>query len=115
MLRNCFLDFAVDHWFGCRATEPGFAGDIGAIELWLIDWVSVCLCDRSQEIDKGQATSRSKEPDDDDDDDDDVPPPIAGSLWKPGSCFPDLKACMHEKQFHIKIVKEKKKVSEFCC
>ena len=26
-----------EHWFGCRATEPGFAGDIGAIEVWLID------------------------------------------------------------------------------
>ena len=38
MLKNCFLDFAVEHWFGCRATEPGFAGDIGAIEVWLIDW-----------------------------------------------------------------------------
>ena len=40
MLRNCFLDFAVEHWFGwfgCCATEPGFAGDIGAIEVWLID------------------------------------------------------------------------------
>ena len=39
MLRNCFLDFAVEHWFGCRATEPGFAWDIGAIEVWLIDWL----------------------------------------------------------------------------
>ena len=39
MLRNCFLDFAVEHWFGCRATESGFAGDIGAIEVWLIDWL----------------------------------------------------------------------------
>ena len=37
MLRNCFLDFAVEHWFGCRATEPGFTGVIGAIEVWLID------------------------------------------------------------------------------
>ena len=37
--RNCFLDFAVEHWFVCRATEPGFAGDIGAIEVWLIDWL----------------------------------------------------------------------------
>ena len=37
MLWNCFPDFAVEHWFGCRATEPGFAGDIGAIEVWLID------------------------------------------------------------------------------
>ena len=39
MLRNCFLDFAVEHWFGCHATEPGFAGDIGAIEVRLIDWL----------------------------------------------------------------------------
>ena len=37
MLRNCFLNFAVEHWFGCRTTEPGFAKDIGAIEVWLID------------------------------------------------------------------------------
>ena len=34
------FDFAVGHWFGCRATESGFAGDIGAIEVWLIDWYS---------------------------------------------------------------------------
>ena len=39
MLGNCFLDFAVEHWFGCHATEPGFAGDIGAIKVWLIDWL----------------------------------------------------------------------------
>ena len=39
MLRNCFLDFAVEHWFGCRSTEPGIAGDLGAIEVWLIDWL----------------------------------------------------------------------------
>ena len=39
MLRNCFLDFAVEHWFGCHATEPGFVVDIGAIEVWLIDWL----------------------------------------------------------------------------
>ena len=32
---------AVDHWFCCGATEPGFAGDIGAIEVWLIDWLKV--------------------------------------------------------------------------
>ena len=38
MSRNCFLDFAVEHWFGCRATEPGFTEDIGAMEVWLIDW-----------------------------------------------------------------------------
>ena len=23
MLWNCFIEFAVEHWFGCRATEPG--------------------------------------------------------------------------------------------
>ena len=39
MLQNCFLDFAVEQWFGCRATESGFAEDIGAIEVWLIDWL----------------------------------------------------------------------------
>ena len=39
MLRNCFLDSAVAHWFFCHATEPGFAGDIGAMEVWLIDWL----------------------------------------------------------------------------
>ena len=37
MVRNCFLDFAVEHWFGFRTTEPGFAEVIGAIEGWLID------------------------------------------------------------------------------
>ena len=42
MLRNCFLAFAVEHWLGCRGTEPGFAGDIGAIEVWLIEiWVGL--------------------------------------------------------------------------
>ena len=38
MLQSCFIDFAVEHQFGCRNSEPGFAGDIGAIEIWLIDW-----------------------------------------------------------------------------
>ena len=41
MLQNCFLDFAVEHWFGCRNTEPGFPGDLGAIEVWLIDMLYV--------------------------------------------------------------------------
>ena len=46
MLRNYFLDFAVEHWLGCRATEPGFAGDIGAIEVWLMTYsVSVPFLD----------------------------------------------------------------------
>ena len=46
MLRNCFLDFTVEHWFGCSATEPDFAGDIGAIEVWLIGWLidKVYIC-----------------------------------------------------------------------
>ena len=39
MLQNCFFDFAIEHQFGCRATEPGFAGDIGAREIWFIDWL----------------------------------------------------------------------------
>ena len=39
MLWNCFFDFAVEHWFGCHVPEPGFAGDIVAIEIWLIDWL----------------------------------------------------------------------------
>ena len=44
VFRNCFLDFAVEHCFGCRATEPGFVGDIDAIEVWLIDWlIDSCL------------------------------------------------------------------------
>ena len=42
-LRNCFLDFAVEHWFGCRATEPVFTGDIGAIEVWLVYFLKWCI------------------------------------------------------------------------
>ena len=38
MFRNCFLGLAMEHWFVCVATEPGFAGDIGAIEVWLNDF-----------------------------------------------------------------------------
>ena len=33
MLRNHFNDFAFEHRSGCCATEPGYAGDIGAIEI----------------------------------------------------------------------------------
>ena len=33
---NCFIDFVIEHWFSCRTTEPGFAGDIDAIEIWLL-------------------------------------------------------------------------------
>ena len=36
---NCFIDIAMEHWFSCRTTEPGFDGAIGAIEIWLIDWL----------------------------------------------------------------------------
>ena len=39
MLRNCLIDFAVEHWFGCHTTDPRFARDIGVIEVWLIDWL----------------------------------------------------------------------------
>ena len=38
MSRNSFTDFAVEHRFSCPATEPGFAGDIGTIEIWLNDY-----------------------------------------------------------------------------
>ena len=30
MMMNCFINFAVEHRFGCRANESGYAGDIGA-------------------------------------------------------------------------------------
>ena len=33
MLRNCFIDYAVEHRFGCCTTEPGIARDIGALEI----------------------------------------------------------------------------------
>ena len=36
--RNCFINFAVEHWFGCCTTESGFAGDINVMKIWLIDW-----------------------------------------------------------------------------
>ena len=35
---HCFNDFVFEHRSGCCATEPGYAEDIGAIEIWLIDW-----------------------------------------------------------------------------
>ena len=34
MLRNSFNDFVFEHWSGCCATEPGYAGDIGALGIW---------------------------------------------------------------------------------
>ena len=33
MLRNSLKDFAFEHRSGCCATEPGYAGDIGATEI----------------------------------------------------------------------------------
>ena len=39
LILNCFIDFALENWFSCHATEPGFTGDIGSIEIWLIDWL----------------------------------------------------------------------------
>ena len=35
--KHCYWFYFAEHWFGCHATELGFAGDIGAIEIWLID------------------------------------------------------------------------------
>ena len=39
-----------EHWFSCRASESSFAGDSGAIEIWLIDWLimSVENCSKSK-------------------------------------------------------------------
>ena len=39
MLRNSLNDFVFEHQSGCCATKPGYAGDIGSIEIWLIDWL----------------------------------------------------------------------------
>ena len=36
MLWNCFINFAVADQIGCRATEPNYARNIDAIEIWLI-------------------------------------------------------------------------------
>ena len=43
MLRNSFNDFVFEHRSGCCTTEPGYAGDIGAIEIWLIGWLIIFL------------------------------------------------------------------------
>ena len=45
MLRNCFITFAVEYRFGCNATELGFAGNIGAIKMYLVDWLIDWLTD----------------------------------------------------------------------
>ena len=37
LLRNSFNDCVFEHRSGCCASEPGYAGDIGGIEIWLID------------------------------------------------------------------------------
>ena len=34
-----FNNFVFEHQSGCCATEPGYAGDIGTIDIWLIDWL----------------------------------------------------------------------------
>ena len=39
MLRNSLNDFVFEQQSGCCTTEPGYTGDIGAIEIWLIDWL----------------------------------------------------------------------------
>ena len=39
MLRNCFINFTVEQWFSCRATEPGYIRDITALEILSIDFV----------------------------------------------------------------------------
>ena len=37
MLQNNVIVFSCEHWSGCCTTEHGYARDIGAIEIWLID------------------------------------------------------------------------------
>ena len=39
MLQKCLIDFVAEHWFSCHTTEPGYAGDIGTVEIRLIDIV----------------------------------------------------------------------------
>ena len=39
MLWNSLNDFVIEHRSGCWVTESGYAGDIGAIEILLIDWL----------------------------------------------------------------------------
>ena len=46
MLWNHFINFAVEHQFGCCATQSGYNRDIGAIEIWLIDWLMTPWTDR---------------------------------------------------------------------
>ena len=39
---NCFINFAVEHSFGCQATEPDYARDIGVMKFdWSIDFKGV--------------------------------------------------------------------------
>ena len=42
VLRNSLNDFVFEHRSGCFVTEPGYAGDIGAIEILLIDVLIIC-------------------------------------------------------------------------
>ena len=39
MLHNCYIDFAVEHWFSCHTTGPGSAGDIDGIEFDWFDFI----------------------------------------------------------------------------
>ena len=38
-MTKLFFEFAVEQWFSWGTTESDLAGDIGAIEIWLIDWL----------------------------------------------------------------------------
>ena len=41
MLWNSFIDFGIEHIFGCRASEPGYTADIGAWSIELLPrWVT---------------------------------------------------------------------------
>ena len=43
MLRNSLSNLVFKHRSDCCSTEPGYTGDIGAIEIWLFDWLKLSL------------------------------------------------------------------------
>ena len=48
---SSFIIFAIEHWFGCRATEPALAENVGAMEIWLMDWLIDTLQQYTRQFD----------------------------------------------------------------
>ena len=46
ILQSCFINLAVEHWFGSCPTESGYSRDISAIEILLINEI-LCTGDQS--------------------------------------------------------------------